>query len=207
MSHGRSILILFAHPALQKSRVNLPLLRAIAGLDGVTFHDLYETYPDFLIDVSREQDLLIAHDIIVFQHPFYWYSCPALLKEWIDLVLEYGFAFGSHGLALKGKCLMQAITMGGGNESYGPNGMNRYTVRELLTPFEQTARLCHMQYLAPFVVQGTHQHCDAHDVQPCAEDFRELLVGLRDETISTEQLVSPAFANEALSQRRLPQAP
>lgn len=28
------------------------------------------------------------------QHPFYWYSTPALLKEWQDLVLEHGWAYG-----------------------------------------------------------------------------------------------------------------
>ncbi len=94
MNSLNQILILFAHPALEKSRVNRQLIRSIHGLDGVTIHDLYETYPDFNIQVKAEQDLLLAHDIIVFHHPFYWYSSPALLKEWQDLVLEYGFAYG-----------------------------------------------------------------------------------------------------------------
>ena len=38
---------------------------------GVTFHDLYEAYPDFEIDADREQALLTAHDLIVMQHPLY----------------------------------------------------------------------------------------------------------------------------------------
>lgn len=32
--------------------------------------------------------------MIVFQHPLYTYSCPALLKEWLDRVLSRGFASG-----------------------------------------------------------------------------------------------------------------
>src|SRR6185369_10018305 len=91
------VLVLFAHPAFQKSRVHRHLVPAARQVEGITFHDLYEAYPDFQLDVPHEQQLLLAHDVIVFQHPFYWYSCPALLKEWLDLVLEYGFAYGPNG--------------------------------------------------------------------------------------------------------------
>ena len=67
----RQVLILFAHPALEKSRANRRLLRSAEGLEGVTLRDLYEDYPDFLIDVSREQEDLKRHDVILFQHPFF----------------------------------------------------------------------------------------------------------------------------------------
>jgi len=89
------VLVLFAHPALEKSRVNRRLAAAVADLPGVTLHDLYEAYPDFDVDVKREQDLLVAHDVLVVQHPFYWYSTPALVKQWEDLVLEHGWAYGT----------------------------------------------------------------------------------------------------------------
>jgi hypothetical protein len=68
--------------------------------EAVDISDLYEEYPDFYINVKREQQLLIEHDIIVFQHPFYWYSSPAILKQWEDLVLEFGFAYGPGGTKL-----------------------------------------------------------------------------------------------------------
>ena len=96
------VLIQFAHPALQKSRVNRRLIAAVQNLENVTINDLYEEYPDFFVDVQREQELLLSHDIIVFQHPFYWYSCPALVKQWEDLVLQYGFAFGAQGTSSTG---------------------------------------------------------------------------------------------------------
>ena len=107
------VLILFAHPALEKSRVNRRLIAAVQDLENVTINDLYEQYPDFYIHVKREQELLLSHDVIVFQHPFYWYSCPALVKQWEDLVLQYGFAYGKEGTKLKGKWVLTAITTGG----------------------------------------------------------------------------------------------
>ena len=97
---ARRVLILLAHPSPDESEVNLPMIRASAKLEGVTVLDLYAEYPDFVIDVEREQARLREHDIIVFQFPLYWYSVPALLKGWQDLVLEYGFAYGSGGEAL-----------------------------------------------------------------------------------------------------------
>lgn len=149
------VLVLFSHPALQKSRVNRPLADAARGVAGVMFHDLYEEYPDFHIDVTREQELLLAHDVIVMQHPFYWYSGPALVKEWMDLVLEYGFAYGRHGDKLHGKSLALALSTGGAAHGYSPEGHNHYTIAQLLAPFEQTARLCGLTWLPPFVVHGT----------------------------------------------------
>src|SRR5690606_23594342 len=88
------VLVLFAHPALEKSRVGRRLLDAIQSVPSVQIHDLYEEYPEFDIDVEREQELLRSHDVIVLMHPLYWYSTPALLKQWFDLVLEHGFAYG-----------------------------------------------------------------------------------------------------------------
>ena len=72
MQPGHRVLVLFAHPALQKSRVNRALARAGREVEGITFHDLYEAYPDFDVDVEHEQALLAAHDVIVLQHPLYW---------------------------------------------------------------------------------------------------------------------------------------
>jgi glutathione-regulated potassium-efflux system ancillary protein KefG len=150
------ILILFAHPRFEKSKTNRALLKNIEQRQGVTLNDLYEQYPDFNIDIDREKELLTAHRVIIWQHPFYMYSAPALLKQWIDLVLEYGWAHGKDGDFLKDKIIFNAITTGGTREVYAPGGYNRFTIREFLLPFEQTAALCKMIYLPPFAVQGTH---------------------------------------------------
>jgi glutathione-regulated potassium-efflux system ancillary protein KefG len=179
------ILVLFAHPAFEKSRVNHRLVDAARGLSGVTFHDLYEEYPDFDIDVHREQELLLQHSGIVFHHPFFWYSTPAILKQWQDLVLEHGWAYGSHGTALHGKWLLSATTTGGREDAYCPQGRNRFTIRQLLAPIEQTASLCGMTYLPPFVVHGTHGMQEP-EMHRHANDYRRALEGLRDRTIDLE---------------------
>jgi glutathione-regulated potassium-efflux system ancillary protein KefG len=185
MSHANRILLLFAHPAFERSRVNRQLVRAVREIEGSTFHDLYEAYPDLDIDVGREQALLISHDIIVFQHPLYWYSTPAILKEWQDLVLEHGWAYGADGTALHGKKLLSALTAGGRETAYCPEGDNCFTIPQLLAPIEQTARLCGMEYLPPFVVHGTHALTDA-DISDHAMDYRRAIVALRDGTIDLE---------------------
>ncbi len=148
----RKVLVQFAHPAFHKSRVNRILVEAVRNLPGVTFRDLYEEYPDLDIDVPREQSLLLEHEVIVFQHPFYWYSAPALLKEWQDLVLEYGFAYGDGGTHLRGKVWAEALTLGGSEHAYSRSGHNRFTVQELLAPVDQTAHLCGMRFAPPFLV-------------------------------------------------------
>ena len=52
-------------------------------------------------------------------------------------------------------------------------------MRELLAPFEQTARLCGMRYLPPFVVHGTHT-LDERGIEGYAADYRSILMALRD---------------------------
>jgi glutathione-regulated potassium-efflux system ancillary protein KefG len=173
------ILVLLAHPVRRRSRANAVLRDAAAAVEGVTLHDLYETYPDFMIDVEHEQALLLEHDVIIFQHPLYWYSSPAILKEWQDLVLEHGFAYGRAGTALAGKALQSAVTAGGSDTAYGPEGLNRHSIGEFLRPFEQTARLCRMRWLPPFVVHGTHL-LEPPDLARHAGAYRALLERLRD---------------------------
>jgi glutathione-regulated potassium-efflux system ancillary protein KefG len=192
------VLILFAHPAPHKSRVNRHLIEALRGLDNVTINDLYEEYPTFDINVHREQALLLAHDIIVFQHPFYWYSSPAILKEWEDLVLEYGFAYGAGGTHLQGKLFLTAITTGALPEAYCRKGFNFFTIRELLAPFEQTVRFCGMRYLPPFLVQGAIHFRDEREIDAHAQAYRHLIEGLRDGLLDLDEIERRERINEAL---------
>ena len=173
------VLVIVAHPALHRSRANRRMVNAIRELPGITVHDLYESYPEFDIDVPHEKSLLLAHDLIVWQHPFYWYSTPAIFKEWFDLVLEFGWAYGPKGTALAGKRVMSAITAGGPETAYHHGGYNRFTMRELLVPIEQTARLCQMEYLAPWVLHGARS-ADTATLDRAAQQYRHVIEGLRD---------------------------
>lgn len=183
----RRVLVLFAHPVLERSRVNRRLLDSIRDLDGVTINDLYEEYPTLDIDVKREQELLLAHDVIVFQHPFYWYSVPAILKEWQDLVLEHGWAYGHGGTHLRGKITINAITTGGPETAYKKGGYNRFTIRELMAPWDQTAHLCGMRFIAPFAVHAALKVVRDEDLDDCRATYRKLIQALRDDRIDLDR--------------------
>ena len=193
------VLILVAHPAPHKSRINRHLIASVQGLNNVTINDLYEEYPTFDINVQREQELLLTHDIIVFQHPFYWYSSPAILKEWEDLVLEYGFAYGAGGTKLHGKLLLTAITTGAPREAYRRLGFNFFTIRELLAPFEQSAKFCGMRYLPPFVIHGASRFREEGEVINYAQVYRHVIEGLRDGIFDLDEIEKFERMNEVLS--------
>jgi glutathione-regulated potassium-efflux system ancillary protein KefG len=196
---ARRLLLLFAHPALHKSRVNHLLLSHVQSLSGVTVNDLYEAYPKFHINVAREQGLLLEHDVIIFQHPFYWYSSPAILKQWQDLVLEFGFAYGKNGTRLQGKLFLTAISTGGPSSAYQRTGSNYFTIRELLAPFEQTARLCGMTYLPPFVVPGALWMEDDQELASYASAYRRALEALRDNTLDLSEIMKSDTLNQAVA--------
>jgi glutathione-regulated potassium-efflux system ancillary protein KefG len=192
------ILILFAHPAMHKSRINALLIKPLKNLEEVTFHDLYETYPDFYIDVKREQSLLVEHNIYVFMHPFYWYSTPAILKQWQDLVLEHGFAYGHAGTALHDKLLLSAITTSGRLDAYQPTGFHHYHIKQLLTPIEQTASLCGIKYLPPFVVHGALDLSE-DEIRHHSEELQKALEALRDGTLNIAEAEKHPYLNSNLA--------
>lgn len=197
------ILVLFAHPRLERSRSNKALLRRLPADPGVTFHDLYEHYPDFNVDIAREQRLLIAHDIIVLHHPIYWYSVPPLLKQWIDLVLAFGWAYGPGGNALRGKCWFHAISSGGSAEAYTKEGFHGSTIGEFFRPLQRTATLCGMRWLPPFAVFGTNKLGDA-ELERLSFAYGRLLTGLADGTIDPAAVEQLPFLNEAVIPHTLP---
>lgn len=192
------ILILFGHPAFKRSTINAALRAAAETLEGITFHDLYASYPDFLIDVAHEQQLCESHDIIVFQHPFYWYSTPAIFKEWFDLVLEHDWAYGTFGNALKGKITFQAFSAGGSLEDYRAGGLNRFTIRELTTPFRATANLCEMDWLPPFAILGIHQGLSKKEQARHAKDYSRALIALRDNRVNLDRARNGELLNQDL---------
>lgn len=173
------LLILFAHPAYDASRVHRAMAGVARELTGATFHDLYEAYPDFDIDVPREQELLTSHDRIVLQFPIYWYSTPPIVKQWEDLVLTHGWAYGQQGTALRGKQVLCAASAGARQEAYAPDGFHEVSLRQYLLPIEATARLCGMAYLDPFLIHGTHS-LDPAGIAEAADRYRTRLEALRD---------------------------
>ena len=149
----KKTLLINGHRNPKESHFGNALFIKASELPEVTAHTLMEQYPDYKIDGERERNILSRHKNIVLQFPLYWYSTPAILKEWIDEVFSRGWAYGG-GAALAGKNLMVAITSGGPEKVYQHDGANRFTMEEFLRPLEQTAHLCAMRWNKPFLMQG-----------------------------------------------------
>jgi putative NADPH-quinone reductase len=190
------VIVLYAHPAPQRA----PLMRALAGaaadLPGVLVRDLYELYPDFDVDGPAERALLEGARLAVFLHPIRWYGMPSLMKEWMDVVLLPGWAYGSEQHAgaegapddtgasartgaLRGKGYWLVTTTGSGPEAYRPGGLHGRAFADFLPPFKQAAALCGMDWIAPFVIHGAagirQAAIDAH-----VAEFRRRLLGYTD---------------------------
>ncbi|NVY96117.1 NAD(P)H-dependent oxidoreductase [Lactobacillus sp. DCY120] len=148
--------VLIFHPHLEQSRVNRRFQEELIHQNNpqLVIRDEYAQYPEGQIDVAQEQKLLAASERIVWQFPFYWYSSPSLLKQWEDQVLTHGWAYGHEGIALQGKELLLAITVGAPAAKYHLGGEFHYTIDELLAPFKATSDLIGTRFQTPFVVPG-----------------------------------------------------
>ena len=160
------VLVLAAHPQMEQSRINRAMLQAAAGAAAasngrIELRDLYALYPDYFIDSAAERARLAAARLVVMQCPVHWYSLPPLLKLWLDEVLAFGWAYGPGGTALQGKDLWLALSTGGSQQAYSPEGYNRYFFDAFLPPMEQTAALCGMRFLPPLLLHGAHHASEA----------------------------------------------
>jgi glutathione-regulated potassium-efflux system ancillary protein KefF len=146
------ILIVYAHPYPDQSRVNQQMLKRARANPDVVLRSLYDLYPDFDIDVEAEQRAVEQAQLVVLQHPMYWYSMPSLLKLWIDKVFTHGWAYGRGATALNGKSLLWAVTTGGEHDHFQMGAYPGFAV--LAQPLQATALYCHMRWLEPVVVHG-----------------------------------------------------
>lgn len=196
----KKVLVLYAHPSQRRSEVNQPLFDAASKVDGVTAIDLYYEYPTYDINIDIEQQRLLDHDVVIFQFPLYWYSTPSILKEWQDLVLEYGFAYGHEGKALHGKAFLCALTAGGKEDAYHSGGYNHYTIRQLLHPIEQMATMTGMTYLAPYALFGARTAKEDGRINSHVEGWKNLLVQLVNDEIDLEQAQKAEKLNHYLDE-------
>lgn len=153
----KKIFVLMFHPRLESSHVNKFVYNQFLSQNHTIVKDMYELYPDFNIDIKKEQQDLLDSDLVIMQHPFYWYAAPPLLKQWTDLVLEHNWAYGRNGDKLKGKKILHIISSGGNFKTYSSEGSNKFTYIELLRPFELTYNLCQMKQLPPYIIPNANK--------------------------------------------------
>lgn len=186
------VVVISGHPDLEQSHTNKVILRELEkSIDGVDIRRLDDLYPDYQIDIEKEQAALLKADAIVFQFPYYWYSVPALLKKWIDDVFAFNFAFGPEGDKLKGKQFILSLTIGGPEDSYRPLGYNHFTVEQTLHPLEQLAYLSNMNYQKPVYTHGMVYvpgvYNKLEDVQAKAQEHASRLVKQIDASLHSAE--------------------
>jgi glutathione-regulated potassium-efflux system ancillary protein KefF len=173
------IAVVFAHPYPRHSRACAALRSAISDLPGIEVRSLYDRYPDFDIDPAQERAALERARLVVWMHPLYWYTVPALMKLWFEKVLARGWAYGEDGGALAGKDCLWVTTTGGDEAAFSPAGRHGHAFSAFVPVVEQTARYCGMNWLEPFVVHGAHIISD-DELQAAADDLRRRVQGWID---------------------------
>jgi NAD(P)H dehydrogenase (quinone) len=122
-------------------------------------------------DVEAEQAKLCRADLVVLQFPLWWYGMPAILKGWVDRVLQSGFAFdvidpttgrsrkyGDGGLV--GRRALAVVTAGDRPGSLEPRGISG-SIEDVLWPLlHGTFWYTGMEALRPHLV------AQARDVGP-----------------------------------------
>jgi glutathione-regulated potassium-efflux system ancillary protein KefF len=168
------ILVIYAHPYPARSRACAALLDAIRHREGLEVRSLYDLYPDFDIDGDAERQALERAKLVVWLHPMYWYSVPALMKHWLDHVLIKGWAHGEGGRALAGKDCLWVTTTGGDDEAFSAQGRHRHPFDVFVPPVKQAAQYCGMNWLSPVHVNGSHDVA-ASDLTAAGEALRATL--------------------------------
>lgn len=149
-------LVIIIHPNIERSVTNKRWLKELSKHPAnYHVHELHKVYPDERIDVQAEQKLLEQYDKVVFQFPLYWFNCPPFFKKWLDEVLTYGWAYGSKsGYRVGGKKIALAVSVGIDEHEYSPKEKYKYTLEELLRPFELTFEYVKADYRPFFAYYG-----------------------------------------------------
>ncbi|WP_030148333.1 NAD(P)H-dependent oxidoreductase [Mycetocola saprophilus] len=155
-----STLVVVAHPDLARSRISSAWITALRDDGRATVHVLTEILQQPGFDVEREKELLVAHTRIILLFPFHWYSAPAILHSWLDLVLVHGWAYGPEATALAGKELALAVSTWSTESDYSASGRYGYSMRELTAPYEVTAKRIAMVYLPAHILNGVGRVTD-----------------------------------------------
>jgi NAD(P)H dehydrogenase (quinone) len=137
----------------------------------------------FAADIRQEQEKVLWADFILFQYPLWWTSVPAILKGWFDRVLATGFAwdFGKmyDQALLKGKKSMVAVTTGGAENFYQPDGPHGVKMEQVLYNVTHgTLYFCGIDVLPSFVAYSVFQAGDEKR-QAYLKEYQERLLSLK----------------------------
>lgn len=135
------------HPQIEDSSTQ-QFLKEAADLSEVTWYPV----STFDVEVAKEQALIEQTDRLVLQFPLYWYSAPAVLKNWLDQVLTRHFAYPDAMGSLVGKELGIAVSLGSPAKSFAAGAKESFSLSQIMIPFQALANKLQMTFLPTFVI-------------------------------------------------------
>ena len=77
--------------------------------------------------------------------------------------------------------MMLAVTTGGPESAYSPEGYQNHTLPTFLTPLQQTASLCHMRYAPPYILFQALKTANQGGLDPHIDGYKKLIEAIRDD--------------------------
>jgi len=118
----------------------------------------------FSAELQNEMDRLESCDVLVLQFPIWWLGMPAIMKGWIDRVFAVGRTYGGgrwfdRGM-MRGKRAMIAVTIGGTERAYSPDGLYG-PAADVLRPINHgILAFCGFDVVEPFIAYAPARKSD-----------------------------------------------
>lgn len=172
------ISILYAHPYSLYSRVNQFLLQSVQHWPDVKIANLYEQYPDFYIDIQAEQQRLQQSDVIVLQYPMQWSLPPALMVQYLEKVLQFGWAYGNDDAGATQQLAGKTLWVVANGIMTAEDAVMDMQHLAVLKPLQALAAHCGMQWAAPLLIPHQQKLSD-DDLAQLAIHYQHALTELR----------------------------
>jgi len=119
----------------------------------------------FAPELQTEMDRLASCELLVLQFPIWWLGMPAIMKGWIDRVFAIGRTYGGgrwfdRGM-MRGKRAMLAVTIGGTEQAYSPDGFYDSPERVLWPINHGVLAFCGFDVIEPFLAFAPARKDDA----------------------------------------------
>ncbi|WP_435522031.1 NAD(P)H-dependent oxidoreductase [Coprobacter tertius] len=160
------IMVLLAHPDMERSQGNKALIEAIKDYPQVDVVNLCE---ENFFDAEEFAEKINMSKAVIFQFPFYWASAPASMKKWIDEI----FTPIAKTDIVKGKPLLIVTTTASEAGAYRSGGRNHFTIDELLRPYQLLANHLGMVWQTPLAVCGLSTASVAVSIEEGCKLYRE----------------------------------
>jgi glutathione-regulated potassium-efflux system ancillary protein KefG len=155
------------HPYFGKSRVNQLWSDQLSNLPNITVRFMYQLYKDLQINIQAERETLISYDRIVFQHPFYWYAPPPLLKKWMDEVLTDSWLYEGH---LQSKEWLNVISTGSDKLlNTDEDTYSSYIMGDKLTFFEEKSQKGGLSFLPSYCLYNAMHTSEDKIIESAAD--------------------------------------